>query len=296
MKTDGDYWVHDLDGIIVQFTEHIALRYYGLAYATGFLCAIGLLWWYHRKGRSPIGPAGLESFGFALFAGVLIGGRLGFVLLYEIDALWRDPLYVFRVWEGGMASHGGFIGVCLGVIWFCRKEGLSLLKVGDLVATVTAPGLLFGRIANFINGELWGKVTDVSWAVIFPGAQRPGYFRGDQFTVYSEQLGALVNPRHPSQLYEAGLEGLFLLVYMQLRFWCSRVYETKPGHLIGEFFVLYAVVRVLGEQFREPDAALIYGLSRGSFYSLVLFIVGVGFIIHARRKWEQEGKLKKHSL
>jgi phosphatidylglycerol:prolipoprotein diacylglycerol transferase len=204
-------------------------------------------------------------------AGVLIGGRLGYFLLYDFDLLRSNPLVLLRVWEGGMASHGGFIGGVLAVWWFARRSGLPFLHLGDVVATTVPVGLLAGRIANFINGELWGKVTTVSWAVIFPRSAPEG------------TPMALIPPRHPSQLYQAALEGGLLLGFIQWRFWKSDVVRAQPGRLSGEFLVAYAVLRIIGEIFREPDAPLILGLSRGTFYSLLLVLAGVALIIRGLR-------------
>ncbi|MGA1204610.1 MAG: prolipoprotein diacylglyceryl transferase [Opitutales bacterium] len=268
------YWVHDLDPVIFQFTERIAIRWYGLAYVSGFLVAFGLLNLYWMKGRSALAPQMQESFAMAMIFGVVIGGRLGYFLLYEGALFMQDPLVLFRVWEGGMASHGGFAGVAVAGLWVARKYRLHRLHLGDLLATVTAPGLLLGRLANFINGELWGKVSDVPWAVIFPKSAPLG------MTV------ELIAPRHPSQLYQAGLEGLVLAVWLQWRFWGTSVAREKPGHLMGEFLVGYSLARWIGEFFREPDADLILGISRGSFYSFFLFAAGMGIIT-----WIRWGKL-----
>lgn len=277
------YWVHDLNPIIFQFTETLAVRWYGLAYVTGFLVAFGLLGMYWKRGRSALNPRMQESLSMALILGVVVGGRLGYFFLYEPGTLMADPLALFRVWTGGMASHGGFVGVALAVFWVARKYQLNPLYIGDLIASVAAQGLFLGRIANFIRGELWGKVTEVPWAVIFPESAPPGT------PVW------MIPPRHPSQLYEAALEGLFLFIYMQVRFWMIRgrrptpTAETppsaRPGHLTGEFLVFYSVGRVLAEAFREPDASLILGLSRGSFYSFFLFLAGVILIVATRKGW-----------
>jgi phosphatidylglycerol---prolipoprotein diacylglyceryl transferase len=162
------------------------------------------------------------------------------------------------------------IGVTIALIWFSQSEKISLLNLSDLVVCVAPAGLFFGRIANFINGELWGRISTVPWAVIFPQSSVEG-------TPVS-----MIPPRHPSQLYEAALEGIILFIYLQLRLWKSTVFKTKPGHLVGEFFIGYACVRSIGECFREPDASLIIGLSRGTFYSLFLIIAGIGFISASR--------------
>jgi phosphatidylglycerol:prolipoprotein diacylglycerol transferase len=278
---DLAYWVHDLDPVIVQFTETIAIRWYGLSYVAGFLIAFGLLGLYWKKGCSALAPHMQESLAMSMILGVVIGGRLGYFLFYETGNFFRDPLVFFRVWEGGMASHGGFIGVTVAGLWVARKFKIPRLQLGDLVASVAAPGLMLGRLANFINGELWGKVSDVPWAVIFPQSAPAG------MPVH------LIEPRHPSQLYQAGLEGLLLLVYMQWRFWSvnRQAQEDQPaspsaahGHLMAEFLIGYSILRWIGELFREPDATLILGMSRGSFYSLLLLVVGIGILVWIRRR------------
>jgi phosphatidylglycerol:prolipoprotein diacylglycerol transferase len=196
----------------------------------------------------------------------MIGGRVGSFVLYDTDRLVHDPLSFFRVWESGMASHGGFVGVAIVLWWFSRAEKISFFHLGDLITSVAAPGLFFVRVANFINGELWGTPTTVAWAVIFPRSADPG------------TPTRLMLPRHPSQLYEAALEGLVLCAFMQWRFWKSDVVRTQPGRLAGEFLVAYAIVRAIGEIFREPDASLILGVSRGTFYSAFLVVAGLALI------------------
>lgn len=264
------YWVHDWSPFLWEFSPGIGIRYYGVAYVLGFVIGFWLLNRYSRAGRSPLNPEQNGDFLFALVLGVLLGGRLGYFLLYTPELLLREPLSFFKVWDGGMASHGGFLGVLVALLWFARHTRVGGWTLADLVATITAPGLLLGRIANFINGELWGNVASVPWAVIFPTSAPPG------------TPDDRILPRHPSQLYEAALEGLFLLVYMQLRFWRSSTARERPGQLAGEFLALYAVGRIICEQFREPDAALIAGLSRGAFYSFFLLVAGLAVIVWAR--------------
>jgi phosphatidylglycerol:prolipoprotein diacylglycerol transferase len=203
--------------------------------------------------------------------GVLVGGRLGYFLLYQGEWLGRDPLALFRVWEGGMASHGGFIGVLLAMWWWARKRGLPLLHVADVVVTTAPLGLLFGRIANFINGELWGRVSYFKYAVIFPQSAPPN------------TPVALIEPRHASQLYEAALEGAVLFALMQWRFWKTDAVRVQPGRISGEFLIAYAILRMIGEHFREPDASLLLGVSRGTFYSVFLIAAGLFLLFRARR-------------
>jgi phosphatidylglycerol:prolipoprotein diacylglycerol transferase len=268
------YWVHHWDPFVVRFTENFGIRYYGLAYLLGFVAAAWLLVKYARAGRSQVPAVKVGDFMVALVVGVLVGGRVGYFLLYQPETLVDEPLALLRVWEGGMASHGGFIGVGLALAWFARHERVPFLHLADIVVSAAPLGLFFGRIANFINGELWGKITNVPWAVIFPHSAAP-----------NTPL-QLIPPRHPSQLYEAALEGVALFVFVQLRFWRSDITRVSPGRLTGEFLIAYAIVRMIGEVFREPDVgvSLIFGLSRGTFYSIFLIVVGFALIVIARRR------------
>jgi phosphatidylglycerol:prolipoprotein diacylglycerol transferase len=264
------YWVHDLDPFLWRFSDNFGIRYYGLAYLAGFAAALGLFHLYFRKGRSPFGPGAIADLMTYLVVGVLLGGRLGYFVLYQPGSVLRDPAMLLRVGEGGMASHGAFVGVILAMAWWARRQRTTLLEVGDIVVTAVPAGLFFGRIANFINGELVGRVTTVKWAVIFPHNE---FDRGVR-----EAL-----PRHPSQLYAALLEGALLLAFMQWRLWRGAGIQRQPGRLSGEFLVGYAVVRMFGEQFREPDASLLCGLSRGTFYSLFVLAAGLALIVKSTR-------------
>ena len=165
-----------------------------------------------------------------------------------------------------MASHGGFIGVFIATLWYAKKSGQSVKPIGDLIVSVVPPGLFFGRIANFINGELWGKTTEISWGVLFPKA--PDF--------------AMSVARHPSQIYAAIAEGLIPFLYVQLRFWKSSIIQKYPGHLAGEFLILYAIARIFNEIFREPDASLLMGISRGQFYSIFLILAGIIVVLWSR--------------
>ncbi len=262
------YWEHTPHPFIIRFTENIGLRYYGLAYFLGFVAAVWLLHRYHQARRTSLDLGAALDLMFYLVAGVIVGGRLGSYLLYDG---WRtfsaDPLGILKLWEGGMASHGGMAGVVVGLWLFARSRKVPFLHVADLVVTTAPVGLFLGRVANFLNGELWGKVTDVSWAVIFA------------------KSGGGPDPRHPSQLYEAGLEGLLLLAWLQWRFWKTNIAERSPGRLAGEFLLGYAAVRIFCEVFREPDrdVSLILGLSRGTFFSLFLAAAGLWLILRVKR-------------
>ncbi|WP_269541502.1 prolipoprotein diacylglyceryl transferase [Cerasicoccus fimbriatus] len=282
---DTGYHVHDFDPFLLRFPESWpidGLRWYGLAYVAAFALAFGLLRLYYKRGRSPYNPEQQADLLFAVILGTLLGGRLGYFLLYRFDDIIQDPLLFLRVWEGGMASHGGMVGIVLGMAWFARKSKTSFWQVADIICTLGPPGVFFGRLANFINGELYGRPTDVPWAYHFLD------YRVDPLTGYGEWFWT--PPVHPSQLYQAGMEGLLLTIYLQARFWLSTPGRRPLGQLAGEFLIGYAILRILGEVFREPDASLIFGLSRGSFYSLFMIIAGVA-IITLRRKAKQTNTL-----
>ena len=273
------YWVHDLSPFIVKFPDGFFLegiRWYGLAYLAGFIFGAVMLHFYFKRERSPLNPEAQSNFIFALLIGVLVGARLGYMLFYSAETLLADPLSFFKVWNGGMASHGGIIGALLATWWTARKYKCSFLKLCDIITTLAPAGLFFGRCANFINGELWGKETTVPWAVVFKW--KVFDFSG------GERLAGYLLPRHPSQLYAAAMEGLLMLAWAQFRFWKKR--PLPPGQIIGETAILYSAVRVINEQFREPDigVSFILGMSRGQFYSIVLALVGVVFVIVARRR------------
>jgi phosphatidylglycerol---prolipoprotein diacylglyceryl transferase len=268
------YWVDNLSPFLIRFSGDFGIRYYGLAYMLGFLAAWWLLHLYHRRGRSPFGANTIADLMSYIVVGVLVGGRLGYFLLYQPTTLWSHPLELFRVWDGGMASHGGFAGVMVALWWWAHRQRVPFFHVSDLVVSTAPLGLLFGRVANFINGELWGKATRVKWAVIFPKSASP------------DTPLHLILPRHPSQLYEAALEGVLLFAIMQWRVWRTNVLRDEPGRLSGEFLICYALVRMFCELFREPDEGVsaLFGLSRGTFYSIFLIAAGIALILRARRR------------
>lgn len=280
MATTSNYWVHDLSPFLVRFPENPlgidGIRYYGLAYLLGFVAAWALLRVYNAREKFSIDADARATLMTAVIIGVLGGGRLGYMLMYDLSAFLQNPLLILRVDQGGMASHGGFVGVLLALFWFARKQDCRLLDLGDVIVTLAPLGLCFGRIANFINGELWGRVTTVSWAVIFPDS--PAAYNAVTHTFGQE-------PRHPSQLYQAALEGALLFAYVQWRFWRAR---PPMGQLGGEFLIGYGIVRIIGELFREPDAALIAGLSRGQFYSIFIILAGAATIYIARKRAAKE--------
>ncbi len=283
----AQYFVAQFDPFVVKFPAGWVLpgiRWYGLAYVAGFLIASWLMWLYARKNRLSLDADQRSTLLMTLVLGVLLGGRVGYYLFYVIlgdpvrqAEFFAHPLMIFRVWEGGMASHGAFIGGILGMWWYARADKISFLALGDVVATLAPPGVMIGRLANFVNGELWGKkpVSHVPWAMIFPKRD------GDVIVGWTE-------PRHPSQLYEAATEGLLLLIYTQWRWWNSakpgQPGALPPGQLAGEYLIGYALVRIFCEQFREPDAGLLLGLSRGSFFSLFMVALGATIIIWSRKR------------
>jgi phosphatidylglycerol---prolipoprotein diacylglyceryl transferase len=247
-----------------------AIRWYALAY----ICGILLGWLYARAmirnerywgGVAPITVLDFDDFVLWVTFGIILGGRTGYVLFYNLPHFIANPTEILEVWKGGMSFHGGFLGCVVAVIWFALRRGLPILSLGDLTCAVAPIGLLLGRVANFVNGELWGRTTDVPWAMVFPGG------------------GPL--PRHPSQLYEAGLEGLCLLVVLWLMVRTGAL--KRPGLILGAFAAIYAVMRTFCEFFREPDAQLgfLWGnLTMGMVLCVPLFIAGVILIGFARRR------------
>lgn len=267
----GKYIVN-FDPFAVHFPQGFFLegiRWYGLSYLAGFVAALLLFNLYSKKRISKLTADDNSSLICYMLFGVLLGGRLGYMLFYKFGELCANPLELFYVWHGGMASHGGFIGVILAAWLFAKSRKLPFLYIGDLVVSVASCGILFGRLANFINGELWGKVSDCPLAMIFPNSAP---------NLPYDQILA----RHPSQLYEAFLEGLVLFIYAQARFWCTKF---RLGALSGEWLVLYGVFRIICEIFREPDRGitLIMGLSRGTFYSVFTIFAGLLFILYSRK-------------
>ncbi|MEC8332757.1 MAG: prolipoprotein diacylglyceryl transferase [Verrucomicrobiota bacterium] len=267
MIEQNSYWLHDWSPFLIRFPNNPlgidGIRYYGLAYLLSFLGAWLMLKVYNDRGKFAINADTRAALVTAVIIGVLAGGRLGYMLLYDLETFMRNPMLILRVDQGGMSSHGGFLGVAIALFWFTRKYKYSFLSLGDVIVTLAPIGFLLGRIANFINGELWGRVSYVSWAIIFPHSP----------STYNAALGTYtLEPRHPSQLYQATLEGGLLLFYMQWRFWRKR---PPAGQIACEFLISYGVLRVIGEVFREPDASLILNISRGQFYSIFIILIGI---------------------
>jgi phosphatidylglycerol:prolipoprotein diacylglycerol transferase len=253
------------------------IRWYSLSYIAGIIFG----WWYLTKltklPGSPMAPRHADDLIFFATLGIILGGRLGYIAFYKPDIL-ETPMAVFRLWEGGMSFHGGVLGVVLALIWLVRKEKLSWLRVHDYVSVVVPPGMFFGRMANFVNGELWGRETDLPWGMIFPGG------------------GNVV--RHPSQLYEAGLEGLVLgLILLWMFFKTDARYY--PGRLVGMFAMLMGIFRFFVETVREPDAGVfgLLGMTMGQTLCLPLILVGAYFLFTSgKRRQRVEGVAGTNSV
>jgi phosphatidylglycerol---prolipoprotein diacylglyceryl transferase len=272
------------------FGVTLALRWYALAYIAGLLIGWRLIVRLAGTARLWAGPAPMtadqvERLLTWVIIGVILGGRFGFILFYQPGYYLSNPWQIFQVWEGGMSFHGGFLGVVLAAFLFCRREKIPLLSAADLLAVATPPGLLLGRIANFINAELWGRPTTLPWGVAFPG----------DAAQYCEGITGIC-ARHPSQLYEAGLEGLLLGAVLLWLVWRAG-WLSYPGRIAGLFFAGYGLARFIVEFFRQPDAQFItdgnplglawqmggVGLTMGQILSLPMIMIGLWFIARAKR-------------
>jgi len=265
---------------------HLALRWYALAYIAGLLGGWMLI---RRAIRTPrlwsgtpvMTEAQLEQLLTWVIGGVILGGRIGYVLFYQPDLLVQNPWQVLRVWEGGMSFHGGFLGVVIAGVIFCRRQGIAMLSTGDMMAMVAPLGLFLGRVANFINAELWGRATDVPWAVGFPGE--------------AALCAGVICGRHPSQLYEAGLEGIVLGALVLWAVWRAG-WLARPGRVTGLFIAGYGLARFVVEFVRQPDAQFVsegnplglawqvggWGLTQGQALSLPMIAIGLWFMLKAR--------------
>ncbi len=240
------------------------VHWYGLMYLFAFFTAWLIAFYRSKKPGQPVAQHEVENLITYGAFGVILGGRFGYVVFYNFDRWMSDPLWLFRVWEGGMSFHGGLVGVIVAMIIYAQRIRVPFVALMDFVAPMVPLGLGFGRLGNFIGQELWGRVTDVPWAVVFPKA-------GDAVGV----------GRHPSQLYQATLEGLVLFVVL---FWFSA--KPRPrGAVCGLFLLLYAIFRTIVENFRQPDAGIEFDLfgvvTRGQLLSFPMFILGVGLLINA---------------
>jgi phosphatidylglycerol---prolipoprotein diacylglyceryl transferase len=300
------YYLHNLDPFIFRLWDNVGPRWYGLAYVLAFICGFALLTRFSKRGYLDLSQSAVGDFvtWTALF-GVMVGGRLGYVIFYRPDML-REPLSILRVWEGGMSSHGGMLGVVLFSLYYARRHKVSWTNLGDNLVVAVPIGLFLGRCANFINGELYGRIANVPWAMQFPKellepanaaeAERAlaacqqidpslGSIEAIAEAVRTNPqiataLRGILTPRHPSQLYEAVLEGIVLFAIL----WFVRTRARTPnGFLTGLFMICYAVFRIVVEYFREPDAALIGMFTRGQFFSFFFVALGIGFIVIARR-------------
>jgi phosphatidylglycerol---prolipoprotein diacylglyceryl transferase len=301
------YYVHNLDPFIFRLWDNVGPRWYGMAYVLAFVCGFALLSRFSKRGYLDLSQAAVGDFvtWTALF-GVMVGGRLGYVFFYKPEML-RDPLSILRVWEGGMSSHGGMLGVVLFSLYYARRHKLTWTNLGDNIVVAVPIGLFLGRCANFINGELYGRIASVPWAVQFPkellepanteeahsalaacqqvdpslssiDALVEGVRTNPQIV---NALRGILTPRHPSQLYEALLEGAVLFAIL----WFVRTRARTPnGFLTGLFMILYGAFRIVVEYFREPDAALIGLFTRGQFFSFFVVALGIGFIVVAKRR------------
>ncbi len=259
--------------------ENIGIRWYGLAYLAGLVFGYLMVQRWSDTGRAPLRREEIQD--FVLFSGIgmIIGGRLGYCLLYGLSDLIANPLYVFKVWDGGMASHGGIIGLGAGMAWFAHKRQRSFWVLGDIIAAGGTLGIGFGRMANFINGELWGRPTDVPWAWIFPKSAH-GF---DPERTPLNVLIANAVPRHPSQLYAAVLEGFLLFAVLM---WIHTRHR-RPGLTFAWFLLLYGIGRFVGEFFREPDRGqpVFFGwMSKGQLYTLPMLIGGIALMIWVMRR------------
>jgi phosphatidylglycerol:prolipoprotein diacylglycerol transferase len=337
-------YVHHLDPFAIRFTETFGIRWYGLAYVAGFVAAFLLIRWFVRIGASELKESQVGDFiTLCAVVGTMVGGRLGYMLLYNFDELVSNPLSFFDILGGGMSSHGGMAGITIVAWFYARRTKTSWAGHGDNLVTVAPVGVFFGRLANFVNGELYGRPTAGPIAMKFPDeltdleptpaglawkfptaelralAERAGEVAPELLAkidaavakalasghdahyavvalvqetsrgnaAFRALLGEILTPRHPSQLYEALVEGLLMFAIMLgMRLRWRNLYH---GVLTGTFFLLYALGRIVVENFREPDSSMVLGMTKGQFYSIFLALAGIGFLAYGflRRRTNQ---------
>ena len=278
-------YLHQIDPIAFGLGP-LQLHWYGIMYLLGFIAA----WWLGRRriraGRLPgVDEAGFGDLMFYSMLGVVLGGRLGYILFYDLRAYVADPLQIVQLWKGGMSFHGGLLGVLFAAWWWSRRRGLHFFDVADFIAPLVPPGLGFGRLGNFINGELWGKPTGGDWGVVFPASLPQPFASMDAPTLRAQFEAGVLDPflRHPSQLYQAALEGLALFAFL---WWFSS--KPRPRYAVsGWFALLYGVFRFAVEFVRVPDEQLNYlafgWLTMGQLLSLPLMALGLFWLCKSRR-------------
>jgi len=250
------------------------LRWYSLAYLAGIFLGYWYLLKLLKQPGAPMARRHADDLVFYASLGIILGGRLGYVLFYNLPHYLENPLDILKLWDGGMSFHGGVIGTSLGILYLARREGLQWLRIHDYVACCVPFGLLFGRLANFVNAELWGAPTTVPWGVRFPEVV--------------SGLQVLGPPRHPSQLYEALLEGVVLMIILGLMFWRSKA-RYEPGKLVGAFIFFYGIFRFAVEFVREPDSQLTEfaeatGLHMGQWLTLPMIAGGLYLMATAKKR------------
>ena len=271
----------DIDPVLIRLGP-LAVRWYALAYVAGIV-----LGWYYigqllkrenlwAPRNPPLDAGQLDDLILWITVGVILGGRIGYILFYDASIIWKDPFEVFMIQHGGMSFHGGFLGVVIATVGYSLAKKFpvgQMLNIGDLLASAAPIGLCLGRIANFVNGELWGRVTQVPWGMVFCNKYTP-------VDVYGQCAAGLL-PRHPSQLYEALGEGLFLFTILAVMVW--RLHKLqRPGLIMGTFIAGYAIIRILLENVREPDAQMLpffkNVITMGQSLSFLMLIAGAFFI------------------
>ncbi|MBX9446593.1 prolipoprotein diacylglyceryl transferase [Dickeya chrysanthemi] len=262
----------------------LSLHWYGLMYLVGFVFAMWLAVRRANKPGSGWHKDEVENLLYFGFLGVFVGGRLGYVLFYALPSFLDNPLYLFRVWDGGMSFHGGLLGVISVMLWFAHRTKRHFFQVSDFIAPLIPFGLGAGRLGNFINGELWGRVTtDTPWAMLFPSSRAEDMTLAagnPQWQAIFNQYGVL--PRHPSQLYELLLEGVVLFIILNL-----FIRKSRPmGSVSGLFLIGYGSFRIIVEFFRQPDAqlGLFSGISMGQILSVPMVLAGILMMVWAYRR------------